>query len=49
MFQADFYKHQRQSRNILIDINKKPFGGKWSFDDENRLKYPKGEMPREGL
>ncbi len=45
MFQTDFYKHQRQTRNILIDADKKPLGGKWTFDDENRLKYPKGEIP----
>lgn len=43
MFQTDFYKHQRQSRNILMDENNKPAGGKWTFDDENRLKYPKGK------
>ncbi len=44
MFQTDFYKHQRISRNILVE-NKKPVGEKWSFDDENRLKYPKGKTP----
>jgi deoxyribodipyrimidine photolyase-related protein len=41
MFQTDFYKNQRQIRNILMDNNKKPIRGKWTFDDENRLKYPK--------
>jgi deoxyribodipyrimidine photolyase-related protein len=45
MFQTDFYKYQRQSRNILIDQNQKPIGGKWTFDDENRLKYPKDKTP----
>jgi deoxyribodipyrimidine photolyase-related protein len=45
MFQTDFYKHQRQSRNILIEIDKKPTGGKLTFDDENRLKYPKAKTP----
>ncbi len=45
MFQTDFYKHQRKSRNILLEINEKPVGGKWTFDDENRLKYPKGKIP----
>ncbi len=40
-FQADFYTHQRKKLNILIDENQKPIGGKWSFDAENRLKYPK--------
>ena len=45
MFQTDFYKYQRQTRNILVDGNQKPRGGKWTFDDENRLKYPKGLTP----
>ena len=44
MFQTDFYKDQRLKRNLLIDQVQKPFGGKWSFDDENRLKYPKGKV-----
>ena len=39
--QADFYVQQRKIRNILIDEEEKPIGGKWSFDKENRLKYPK--------
>lgn len=45
MFQTDFYKHQRLRRNILLEKNQKPLGGKWTFDDENRLKYPKGKIP----
>ena len=45
MFQTDFYKHQRQTRNILLEKDKKPIGGKLTFDDENRLKYPKGKNP----
>ena len=45
MFQTEFYKHQRQSRNILMDKQQKPIGGKWTYDDENRLKYPKGKRP----
>lgn len=44
-FQADFYTHQRVSRNILLDNVKKPLGGKWSLDAENRLKYPKAKQP----
>ena len=47
MFQTDFYKHQRQSRNILMETALMPLGGKWSFDEENRLKYPKGKTPPE--
>jgi deoxyribodipyrimidine photolyase-related protein len=45
MFQTDFYKNQRQRKNILLDEDKKPIGGKWTFDDENRLKYPNGKVP----
>ena len=44
-FQTDFYIHQRKKRNILLEDTSKPVGGKWSFDDENRLKYPKGKVP----
>ncbi len=44
MFQTDFYKYQRKVRNILVDPDKKPIGNKWTFDDENRLKYPKGKQ-----
>ncbi|MFK8010622.1 MAG: cryptochrome/photolyase family protein [Marinicellaceae bacterium] len=40
-FQTTFYKQQRISLNVLIDENKQPDGGKWSFDQENRKKYPK--------
>jgi deoxyribodipyrimidine photolyase-related protein len=45
MFQTDFYKQQRISRNILLEKQQKPIGGKWTFDDENRLKYPKSKTP----
>ena len=45
MFQTDFYKQQRVLRNVLIENGKDPVGGKWTFDDENRLKYPKGKTP----
>jgi deoxyribodipyrimidine photolyase-related protein len=45
MFQTDFYKHQRLSRDILLEKQQKPVGGKWTYDDENRLKYPKGKIP----
>lgn len=44
-FQTDFYKQQRQKRNILLDTARNPIGGKWTFDDENRLKYPKNKIP----
>jgi deoxyribodipyrimidine photolyase-related protein len=42
-FQTDFYTHQRKKRDILIEADGKPIGGKWTYDSENRLKFPKGE------
>jgi len=45
MFQTDFYKLQRTTRNLLLEKDQKPIGGKWTYDDENRLKYPKGKTP----
>jgi deoxyribodipyrimidine photolyase-related protein len=36
-----FYKYMRIKNNILITDDKKPIGGKWSFDSKNRLKLPK--------
>jgi deoxyribodipyrimidine photolyase-related protein len=44
-FQTDFYKHQRISKNILVEKDGKPVGGKWTFDAENRLRYPKDKIP----
>jgi deoxyribodipyrimidine photolyase-related protein len=43
-FQTDFYTWQRKQRNILLDTQQKPLGGKWTFDAENRLKFPKNEI-----
>lgn len=36
-----FYKWIRIKKNILIDKNQKPVGGKWSFDMENRHPFDK--------
>ena len=44
-YHADFYINQRRKLDVLIDAEGKPVGGKWSFDNENRLKYPKGKTP----
>lgn len=44
-FQADFYANQRKRLKILVDENEEPVGGKWSFDTENRMKYPKNQEP----
>lgn len=43
--QTTFYKEQREKRNILIDADGKPTGGKWTFDTENRKKYPIKKTP----
>jgi deoxyribodipyrimidine photolyase-related protein len=40
-FQTDFYTWQRKQQNVLIDEAGKPIGGKWTFDAENREKFPK--------
>jgi deoxyribodipyrimidine photolyase-related protein len=42
-FQTDFYIQQRKQRRLLLDKHDKPIGGKWTFDAENRLKFPKQE------
>ena len=44
-FQTDFYTHQRKLRKILLEKDGKPLGGKWTFDAENREKYPKKQTP----
>ncbi len=46
-FQTSFYKSERKRKNILIEGGNNPVGGKWSFDDENRKKYPRNKIPPE--
>lgn len=41
----DFYVAQRKKWNILVDEKQQPVGGKWSFDEENRKKYPNQKTP----
>jgi len=42
---TDFYRQQRTRLGYLME-GKKPSGGKWTFDTENRKKLPKGiEIP----
>jgi len=43
--QKHFYMEQRKVRNILIDTDGNPTGGKWSFDEANRKKYPAKKSP----
>ena len=42
-FQTTFYKAQRLKFNLLMDEQNKPEGGKWTYDDQNRLKFPKNK------
>ena len=44
-FQTKFYIAQRKKLNILLDDSGNAQGGKWSYDAENRKKYPKGKTP----
>ena len=44
-YQTSFYISQRKKLKILIDSGDSPVGGKWSFDTENRKKYPKEKTP----
>ncbi len=44
-FQTKFYIQQRKKRKILVDKEDKALGGKWSFDAENRKKYPAKKLP----
>ncbi len=43
--QTSFYTEQRKLQNILIESDGKPTGGKWTFDTENRKKYPAKKTP----
>ena len=44
-FQTDFYIDQRRKRRILLEPDNQPAGGKWTYDTDNRKKYPKGKVP----
>jgi len=39
-FMANFYKINRAKTGILMNKDKTPKGGKWSFDEDNRKKLP---------
>ncbi|MBF4162115.1 cryptochrome/photolyase family protein [Nocardioides acrostichi] len=42
---ADFYAWQRRRLDVLVEGDQ-PVGGRWSFDEENRKKLPRGyEVP----
>ena len=43
---VSFYKKSRLNLNLLVDEDGNPEGGKWSFDEENRKKFPRDiELP----
>jgi deoxyribodipyrimidine photolyase-related protein len=42
-FQTSFYKQQRKQRDILM-ISGEPEGGNWTYDIDNRKKYPKDKI-----
>ncbi len=43
-FHSTFYKQQRKRLNILLNDDSTPVGDKWSYDGENRKKYPKNKQ-----
>ncbi|MBL6667510.1 MAG: cryptochrome/photolyase family protein, partial [Crocinitomicaceae bacterium] len=46
-FQTTFYKQQRVKHHVLMEKDGSPKGGKWTYDVDNRKKYPKGKQPPE--
>lgn len=47
-FLKTYYERQRKALKVLVASNGEPFGGKWSFDEDNRKKLPanhKGPLP----
>lgn len=44
-FQTAFYKAERLRLDILVNKEDQPEGGKWTYDAENRKKYPKNKIP----
>ena len=39
-FQTGFYTEQRKKRNILLNASGGPEGGQWTYDEDNRKKFP---------
>lgn len=44
-YQTDFYRQQRMRLKLLMDGPASPAGGQWTFDAENRLRYPRKKTP----
>ncbi len=43
--QTSFYIQQRKKLDLLLDDEGKPSGGKWTYDSDNRKKYPANKIP----
>lgn len=47
-FMKTFYEAQRKRMGVMVDDDGQPEGGRWSYDDENRKKFPlKATPPKE--
>jgi Uncharacterized protein related to deoxyribodipyrimidine photolyase len=46
-FQTEFYIRQRRKMSLLVDRFGLPVGGSWTYDKENRKRYPKNKKPPE--
>ncbi len=44
-FQTKFYIGQRKKWEVLLVGDEQPIGGKWSYDADNRKKYPRKKTP----
>lgn len=44
-YQTTFYTNERKKRKLLLEPDGSPKGGKWTFDTDNRKKYPKKKTP----
>ena len=42
LLMEDFYRWQRTTHGVLLEADGSPAGGRWNFDDENRLPPPRG-------
>jgi len=43
-FMATFYQEQRRRMGILVEADGSPVGGHWSFDTENRERFPEDHL-----
>lgn len=43
-FMANFYREQRKRMGILLNADGSPRGGQWSYDAENRQRFPEDHL-----